>query len=590
MNTIPRKLGRYIVIREIGRGAMGVVYKAHDPVIEREVAIKAIQISFEVTPEEKNVYLSRFNREAKAAGKLSHPNIVTIFDVDEDKESGTPFIVMEFLEGTTIAEVAASGILLPLEDINNMIAQLADALNYAHNEGVVHRDIKAANILILPGMKVKIMDFGIARLQSSDLTQSGQFIGTPNYMSPEQIEGKTQVDGRSDLFSLGVIFYMLLTGERPFAGDSFNTVSYRIVNVLHVPPRTLNPSVPEAYNEILIKVLAKNPSDRYQTGSELVRDIRKLAMTTNEIEELREMDPESTAAGSLPPPLLPEHREVLAPRQRVAGSANLTLSGVGSRKKMASLGILILLVLVLTFGSIYLIRSITERKQETAKTPVSNKPDPVAELSRQNAIRIKWDLAMKYVENGINDKAIKELNDIVVLDPHNQDAKKFLELVVEKKALEEQKKLEPPPSAPPPPPVEVVKTPKVIALPQPKIEHVNPVTLQPLPEIKLASVDFEFEHGFPSGSFYIFTNDKLAFEGSLSGEKKKVLMFKNYKGKLTGSLQVPVGQTNVLVHVVCREKSVSASKKITVNVKENGKHNLRIKYLKSPKQLDLMWT
>ena len=184
MNTIPRKLGRYVVIREIGRGAMGVVYKAHDPVIEREVAIKAIQITFEVKPDEKDVYLSRFFREAKAAGKLSHPNIVTIFDVDEDKESGTPFIVMEFLEGTTISEVAASGILLPLDDVNNMIIQLADALNYAHNEGVVHRDIKAANILVLPGMKVKIMDFGIARLPSSDLTQSGQFIGTPNYMSP----------------------------------------------------------------------------------------------------------------------------------------------------------------------------------------------------------------------------------------------------------------------------------------------------------------------------------------------------------------------------------------------------------------------
>jgi serine/threonine protein kinase len=590
MNTIPRKLGRYVVIREIGRGAMGVVYKAHDPVIEREVAIKAIQISFDVAPDEKDVYLSRFYREAKAAGKLSHSNIVTIFDVDEDKESGTPFIVMEFLEGTTIAEVAASGILLPLEDINNMIIQLADALNYAHNEGVVHRDIKAANILVLSGMKVKIMDFGIARLPSSDLTQSGQFMGTPNYMSPEQIEGKTHVDGRSDLFSLGVIFYMLLTGERPFPGDSFNTVSYRIVHVQHVPPRTLNPNIPELYNAILTKLLAKDPADRYQTGSELVEDVKKLITNTVGIEELSEMDLDSTASGSgSPPPPVPENRGIRAPRELDAASDSLALSGIGSRRKMASLGLLILLVLALTFGSIYLIRSTSEGKHETATSPlVPNRPDPVAELSRQNAIRIKWDLAMKYVESGMLDKAIKELNDIVVLDAQNPDAKKFLDLVVEKKALEEKKKLEPPL----PTPVQIVQTPKPVVQPKPKpkIEQVSPVTLQPVPEIKLASVDFEFEHGFPSGSFYIFTNDKLAFEGSLSGEKKKILIFRNYKGKLTGSLQLPVGQTNVLVHVVCREKSVSASKRIKVNVQENGQHNLRIKYLKSPKQLELTWT
>jgi hypothetical protein len=407
-------------------------------------------------------------------------------------------------------------------------------------------------------------------------------------MSPEQIEGKTQVDGRSDLFSLGVIFYMLLTGERPFTGDSFNTVSYRIVNVHHVPPRTLNPNIPAPYNLILTKLLAKDPADRYQTGAELVHDVKKLIGNSIDIEELTEIDLDSTASLSgSPPPLVPESRGIRAPRDGDASLHNLTLSVVGSRKRMVSLGLLILLVLVLTFGSIYLIHSTSERKQDTAKTQVvHNRPDPVAELSRQNAIRIKWDLAMKYVESGMPDRAIKELKDIVVLDPQNPDARKFLDLVVEKKALEEKKKLEPPP----PTPIEIVEAPKPVVKPKPKIEPLNPVTLQPLPEIKLAAIDFEFEHGFPSGSFYIFTNDKLAFEGSLSGEKKKVLIFRNYKGKLTGSLQVAVGKTNVLVHVVCREKGISASKKITVNVEENGQHNLRIKYLKSPKQLELTWT
>jgi serine/threonine protein kinase len=585
MNTIPRKLGRYIIIREIGRGAMGVVYKAHDPVIEREVAIKAIQIAFEVTPDEKNVFLSRFYREAKAAGKLSHPNIVTIFDVDEDKETGTPFIVMEFLEGTTISEVTASGVLLPLEDVNNMIIQLADALNYAHNEGVVHRDIKAANILVLPGMKVKIMDFGIARLPSSDLTQSGQFIGTPNYMSPEQIDGKSQVDGRSDLFSLGVIFYMLLTGERPFSGDSFNTVSYRIVNVHHVPPRTLNPNVPEVYNAILSKLLAKDPADRYQSGSELVADVKRLMAKMSEIEELRLGDLESTITADPPPPL-PEPRVAIPERVDVRIKApvseNMTLSKTGAARKITSIGAIVVLVLVLTAGSIYFIQSTSKKKEVQASQALNPSPDndSLVALSKQNSLRIKWDLAMKYMESGLYDNSIRELNGILQMDPKNDDARKFLELVRQKKIAEEKKTSDsatvfiPSPQAP---------RPSTSA----KKSQTLPLTVDVAPA-RTAAVDFEFEHGFPSGSVYIFTNEKLAFEGSLSGEEKKVLMFRNYKGKLTGSLQVPLGETILLVHVVCREKNVSASRKITVNITEAG-HSLRIKYLKASKQLELKW-
>lgn len=564
---------------------MGVVYKAHDPVIEREVAIKAIKISFEVTPEEKHVYLHRFYREAKAAGKLNHPNIVTIFDVDEDSETGTPFIVMEFLEGTTISEVAVSGVLLPLQDINNMIIQLADALNYAHSEGVVHRDIKAANILILPGMKVKIMDFGIARLPSSDLTQSGQFMGTPNYMSPEQIDGKYQVDGRSDLFSLGVIFYMLLTGERPFAGDSFNTVSYKIVHVDPQPPRTFNANVPEAYSAMLLKLLAKRPADRYQTGAELIAAIRKLNGNGGEIEDLQDVDLDSTQAS---PPPVPSNA---VRSTRSAISETMTIWRTSSKRRFASLGLMIFLVVALTLGSIYFIRSSSKQKAEPLAahpTTSSTARDTVAEMSRQNAIRIKWDLAMKYVETGLPDRAIKELNDILRLDPENHDAKKFLDLVVEKKEMEIKKNAQPAPALQPPP-VKITDSPR-IKTEIPQKAPVPVAQVDPVPEVKLGSVDFEFDHGFSTGSFYIFTDEKLAFEGALSAEKKKVLLFKNYKGKLSGSLKIPVGEANLLVHIVCREKGISASKKITVNVRENIHYKLQIKYLKSPRQLELTLT
>jgi Protein kinase domain len=471
--------------------------------------------------------------------------------------------------------------------------QLADALNYAHNEGVVHRDIKAANILVLPGMKVKIMDFGIARLPSSDLTQSGQFIGTPNYMSPEQIDGKSQVDGRSDLFSLGVIFYMLLTGERPFSGDSFNTVSYRIVNVHHVPPRTLNPNVPEVYNAILSKLLAKDPADRYQTGSELVADVKKLMANISEIEELREADLDSTIAGPPPPPL-PDGRgsqERFTSRVRAVTPGNMNLSGTGSSKKITSLAAWIALVLVLTAGSIYFIQSTSGKKEPVSPpAPVSGpSQDALVALSRQNALRIKWDLAMKYMESGQYDKSTKELNDILTTDPANEDARKLLELVQEKIAIEEKKKSEPVAQNP----LQTIPAARIPLRPPVKVikPAEEPITVDLAPAaVKMAAVDFDFEHGFPSGSVYIFTNEKLAFEGSLSGEEKKVLIFRNYKGKLTGSLKIPVGETNILVHVVCKEKSVSASKRITVNVTESGQpHSLHIKYLKSPKQLELKW-
>jgi len=242
------------------------------------------------------------------------------------------------------------------------------------------------------------------------------------------------------------------------------------------------------------------------------------------------------------------------------------------------------LVLALTVGSIYFIQS-AGRKKEIAAAQISSpgpSNDAVVALSKQNSLRIKWDLAMKYMESGLYDKSIRELNGILEMDPANEDARKFLELVEQKKSFEEKQKLDPAPDS----------IPAAQAPPRPATKGAKPA-LQPMPAelepVKTTPVEFEFEHGFPSGSMYIFANEKLAFEGSLSGEEKKVLMFRNYKGKLTGTLQVPLGETILLVHVVCMEKGISASKRITVNVTD-GHHSLSIKYLKSPKQLELKWT
>jgi serine/threonine-protein kinase len=427
MNDTPRKLGRYNIIREIGRGAMGVVYKADDPVIEREVAIKAIQLSFAVTGEEKQLYLNRFYREAKAAGKLNHPNIVTIYDVDEDKETGTPFIVMEYLEGTTLQEMLAQGLLLPLTDVNQVIMQMADALNYAHSQQVVHRDVKSANIMLLPGLKSKIMDFGIARMASSELTKSGQFMGTPNYMSPEQIEGKSAVDGRSDLFSLGVIYYLMLTGERPFSGDSFTSISYKIVHVNPLPPRTINPAVPEPCNAILDRLLAKDPAKRFSSGSELIQELKKmdgLAADLIGIENGRAANIAKEAtnpimSNTVPPPL--PHISAWQKLPAKVRKVYLPIAGV--------LVSAIVLIGFLVSGNSKPIE--TAKPQQNSDSPIIITEETPQEPEKVNEalIRTKWNLALNYSKNGFYDKSIEELNEILKLDPENEEAIRHLETV-----------------------------------------------------------------------------------------------------------------------------------------------------------------
>ncbi|HEX3553557.1 MAG TPA: serine/threonine-protein kinase, partial [Thermoanaerobaculia bacterium] len=215
----PTKLGRYEIADEIGKGAMGVVYLARDPLIGRLVALKTFRIGYSVRDSEMEQFRIRFMREAQSAGILTHPNIVTIHDVVESSEEGMAFIAMEYVRGTNLKLLLQGDQSLPLSFVLETIAQVGDALDYAHSNRVVHRDVKPANILITTDNKVKITDFGIARLDSSNLTQEGQLLGTPNYMAPEQIQGR-EVDHRADLFSLGVVLYEMLTRHKPFQGEN----------------------------------------------------------------------------------------------------------------------------------------------------------------------------------------------------------------------------------------------------------------------------------------------------------------------------------------------------------------------------------
>ncbi|MEN6374727.1 MAG: CHASE2 domain-containing protein [Smithella sp.] len=262
-------LGRYEIIKELGRGAMGTVFLGKDPRINREVAVKTLRYE-EIDSDQLAEVKKRFFREAEAAGKLSHPNIVTIFDVGEDYDIA--YMAMELLDGSDLTIYCRKENLLPLEEVIRVVSCVASALDYAHANGIVHRDIKPANVMILSNGDVKVADFGIARVMSTSRTQTGVVLGTPSYMSPEQIAGK-KVDGRSDLFSLGVVLYELLAGEKPFKGESITTLMYNITS--SVPPsiKELSPRIPEKMIPIVEKLLAKDAEDRYQTGKLLADDL-----------------------------------------------------------------------------------------------------------------------------------------------------------------------------------------------------------------------------------------------------------------------------------------------------------------------------
>ena len=263
------KLGRYEILSELGQGAMGIVYKAIDPLIERTVAIKTIKL--DLSKDELANFEERFYREAKSAGRLNHPNIVTIYDVG--KTDSAAYMAMEFLEGQLLREILDTHTAMSIDKIVDIAAQVADGLAYAHANSVVHRDIKPANIMLVRDGVAKIMDFGIAQMPTGSRTLAGTVMGSPKYMAPEQIIGKP-VDGRADIFALGVMLYEMLTGESPFDGDNINTIMYRILNVTPVPPKSLAPRIPDAFNYIVTKALAKEPEERYQNAMELANDLR----------------------------------------------------------------------------------------------------------------------------------------------------------------------------------------------------------------------------------------------------------------------------------------------------------------------------
>ncbi|HEX9709463.1 MAG TPA: serine/threonine-protein kinase, partial [Candidatus Thermoplasmatota archaeon] len=267
---LPTAFGRYQVLEELGAGAMGVVYLCVDPRLNRPVAIKVMRESEFMAPPEREQYEARFRHEAEAAGRLTHPDIVQVYDV------GPSWMVMEFLEGQSLSQLLKRGERFSVRRVLDMVMRVADAVDYAHRHGIIHRDIKPANVMLTDDGGIKVMDFGVARLEHSTLTALGTVVGSVRYMAPEQMMGE-RVDGRADVFSVAAVAYELLTGRAPFPGKTITEVVSRVVHGAHVPPQKADVRLPAALNGVFARAFAPRPADRYARALDFARDLQAAA-------------------------------------------------------------------------------------------------------------------------------------------------------------------------------------------------------------------------------------------------------------------------------------------------------------------------
>jgi len=300
-DALPGKFGRFKVLDELGRGAMGVVYRAEDSALGRTVAIKTIALTGSAA--ERDVHEARFLQEARAAGSISHPAIITIYDVG--REGDTAFIAMELVEGRDLREIIRDVSLMPSRSVA-IAADVAEGLAYAHERGIVHRDVKPGNIMVLPDGRVKIMDFGIARLHEPTVkTQTGVLLGSPQYMSPEQIVGQP-FDHRADIFSLGLVLYEMLTGAKPFQGEDIPELMFKVANMAATPPSHIAPDLPPVIDYIVARALKKRPDERYASAAEMAKDLRDAAKEVSAAESVGLERAEAKTVPNNPPEVASE--------------------------------------------------------------------------------------------------------------------------------------------------------------------------------------------------------------------------------------------------------------------------------------------
>ena len=400
-----KKIGKYDILSILGKGAMGIVYKALDPDIDRKVAIKTIRFDLASEETDNEEIMERFMREAQAAGKLTHPNIITIFDVG--REEDLTYIVMQYIEGPSLQRLIAHGEKFSVPEVIKLMEQVCNGLDYAHQNGIVHRDIKPGNILLDNNKRAYICDFGVARVDTSTLTQSGTAVGTPSYMSPEQVMGK-KIDKRSDIFSIGCILYEFLTGRRPFEAESITTVIYKIINEEPPAISEIKKGLPAGFEKIVNKALAKDANDRYQNCKQLTEDLRNL-------DKLSDKTIAVTVAKELPIPDEEEREEEVPEKEEKK-----------KRKLGLILGITIPVFLIIVAGGAYFYN------EQTGKLPFVNdvvqKIEGLLGLSQPSlTIEKKLQMAKESFEKGDYAETIRLAEEVLAEDAGNTEAQEYLD-------------------------------------------------------------------------------------------------------------------------------------------------------------------
>jgi serine/threonine protein kinase len=382
---VGEKIGKYEIRGTLGRGAMGVVYDAFDPLIQRRVAIKTVRLLREDEDPEAAEGLARFRREAQAAGRLQHPNIVGVYDYGETGEFA--YLVMEFVDGRSVKAALDAQERFPIPEIARVMHQLLDALQYSHEHGVVHRDIKPANMMLTRDGRVKVADFGVARIESSNMTQVGTVIGTPAYMSPEQLAGQT-VDSRSDIYSAGVVLYQLLTGDRPYHGSNLTSIYHQALNAEPVPPSKLAVTVPPAFDPVVARAMAKRPAERYANAAEFAIAVDAAANQGAAV-FAPDDEPDATVVTRSVKPEAARHAASAMP---TAAAANRSAPAARTGNRAVAFGAVAAAVLVVAGGGAwYLTRPAapvgdgSEPAPQTASSPTKPPASPTAPANQASA-------------------------------------------------------------------------------------------------------------------------------------------------------------------------------------------------------------
>jgi serine/threonine protein kinase len=564
-----RRFGRYLIVDQLGRGAMGVVYKARDPQIDRVVALKTVSL-LGLEPEQEEEFRTRFRCEAQAAGRLQHPGIVTIFDVGEDDESHEPYIVLEYVAGESLSRILSREKKLPLHRALQLAEELAEALDYAHAQGVVHRDIKPANILIGEDGHAKIADFGIAKLNLAHFTMPGRILGTPAYMAPEQLAGEG-VDSRSDLFSLGVILYSMVTGHSPFTGNSATTVCFKVVNREPMPASSFDLELPRSIDTVITRAMAKDPAERFQRGSEFATALRQLR---------EERDPNSTTSS---PWNLPTYVGSTGTRQALKSPAK-SVAGIAQVQRLVRTAIAKARIRNLIFAAAavtaLIILAIPSRHTITSQKATGAVP-PLATANRPSE-------AVSTADSRSNSQAIASVSPSAssskTARPNDGRATSSaasrgtstgaagLKLANKTKSA----------SRPKPPQ-------KLLAQAEQNHPASNPDTsIQPV--APQSTIELDVQHQFKEATLWVWVDDNLALTRPLhGGTQKHLVVFKSVQGTESEPLQIPVGTHTLRIRAQTADQSIDISKTISGTFAAGDDKTLHITFDKHNTGMHLVW-